>query len=314
MTKPAHDYDILGGEAEDVIDALPIPSGNFEIEDTVLGAVDILHTGPDMLHVLNEQPLVADYGTGQPAFGTEERDTGDDDILGDDLGTHEPDVGDRPLSEEYGIEIPQPNEPDDEVLEKRMLLNFGGDIPDATAEEQWDFGDEIPASSTEVYGLDDVEGDDILGSAVNTQDPGFQERLAKEAAAAAPLLIKDPFKSPAAREWDIATGPVQAPAGRIVTVTMTPQVLFRGEKVMATDDVDPAGTGTRIMQVAVGNKVQKAGGSNGTLTSMFSEVALANGIRFDTAHAWSNIKVTVSFVQACTFNLSIFGKAVLDSE
>ncbi len=81
---------------------------------------------------------------------------------------------------------------------------------------------------------------------------------------------------------------------------------------MATDSATPAGHGTRIVQIAVGQKIQKPGGHRGTLTHFFSQNALANGILFDTAQPWANIAVTVSFVQAVTFNMSVFGKAITD--
>jgi hypothetical protein len=338
MTHPAHkfndDYDILGGDSEDVLDALPIPPGNYDIFDesevanvsTVVealpgafaeqteilgGAVDEVYTGPNMLEQLDDES--DDDILGGEADGY--------DVLGDDDDDPEPDDG-KQYSEDYGIEIPSAGG-DPSVLENRRLLNFGGDLPDAAA-PQWDFGDEIPAASTEVYGdgEDSIEGDglegddtdDILGdAAIDTHDPAFQEYLAREVAAAAPLILeKDQFAGAQAREFDFGFGPVWAPAGRETTIKVSPQCLFRGEKILATDTHSTPGTGTRIIQVAVGQKIQKPGGRNGTLTRFFSETALTNGIKFDTAHPWSEIAVTVSFVQECTFDMSVFGRAIIE--
>lgn len=315
MTKPAHahedDYDILGGDAEDVVDALPIPSGQHEIVDDVLGAEDdivehrpVLNFGGDLLDAVDEW----DFGDEIPASSTE--------VYGEDAPPVEDGLEPGPVSGDFGIPIPPVEPPDPTIIENRPVLNYGGDIPDAV-EEQWDFGDEIPAASTEVYGDDDVgdglEPDDILsGAAVDTHDPAVRGYLEKQIAAAAPLVNKDLFKGRNVKEWDLSFGPAWAPAGRRTTITETPQCLFRAEKIMATDSGSTPGLGTRIIQVAVGQKIQKPGGVNGTLTQFFSESALANGIRFDTAQAWSAIAVTVSFVEACTFNLSVFGKAILE--
>ena len=41
-------------------------------------------------------------------------------------------------------------------------------------------------------------------------------------------------------------------------------------------------------------------------------VTFGNGIKFDTAQQWSDIAVTVSFIQECTFDMTVLGRAVID--
>ena len=141
--------------------------------------------------------------------------------------------------------------------------------------------------------------------------PAFNDFIDKRIAAQLPKLLERPSLEGDLRQLSIDFGPVWAPAGFRTTIKISPQVLFRGEKIAATDTSASPGSGTRILSVAIGQKIQKAGGDNGTLTSMFAATALANGITFDTAHKWAQIAVTVSFVQSCTFDMSIFGSAVL---
>lgn len=113
------------------------------------------------------------------------------------------------------------------------------------------------------------------------------------------------------REWQLDYGPLWGPAGLVTVITVTPQCYFRGEKIMATDSYSTPGYGTRILSVAVGQKIQRAGNDQGTLTAMLNSSSLADAVLHDTAHKWSNISVTVSFVQTCTFDMTIFGRAVL---
>lgn len=109
------------------------------------------------------------------------------------------------------------------------------------------------------------------------------------------------------RDWDISFGPVSGASGAVVTVTASPQVWFRGEKVMATDTGTPPGTGTRIMQLLVGQRIQRPTASGSSLVAFFGPMALGNGIRWDPCEPAQTISITVSFVQACTFEMSVFG-------
>lgn len=140
-------------------------------------------------------------------------------------------------------------------------------------------------------------------------DSAFEDTLNERAALNVPLARKEPVKLQQ-REFALDTGPVFGPAGASTVVTLTPQCYFRAHKIMATDTGSPAGSATRITMVNVGQKVQRMG-AGGTLTSFFAANALGNGVDFDTDHPWSQIQITVSFVQTCTFEMTLFGEAVI---
>ena len=114
-----------------------------------------------------------------------------------------------------------------------------------------------------------------------------------------------------AREWQVDFGPVFGAAGTTTTITIAPQCLFQGEKLIATDTSSPPGNGTRVGTILVGQRLQRPVGSGYTLTAMFAPNALGNGVRWDTCEKALTISVQVSFVVACTFDMSVFGKAVL---
>lgn len=156
-----------------------------------------------------------------------------------------------------------------------------------------------------------VAGDDaahILGELVK-RSPAFAAYASKRLAASRPMLSKTPLNK--ARDWQIDFGPVYGLAGSSTTITVNPQVLFRGEKVMATDSGATRGYGTRIAAIFVGQKSQRPANSGSTLTAMFAQNALGNGIKWDTCEKALSISVTINFQESCTFDMTVFGKAVL---
>jgi hypothetical protein len=149
---------------------------------------------------------------------------------------------------------------------------------------------------------------EILGELVQ-KSPAFAQYAQKRVAASRPITHKIPLQK--ARDWQIDFGPVSGAAGTTTTITIAPQCLFRGEKVMATDSYTSAGYGTRISTILIGQKLQRPAGSGSTLTAFFANNSLGNGIKWDTCEKALSISVTVSFVQSCTFDMTVFGKAVL---
>lgn len=149
---------------------------------------------------------------------------------------------------------------------------------------------------------------EILGELMQ-KSPAFKQYAERRAAASRPMLTKTPNNK--ARDWQIDFGPVSGAAGTTTTITQNPQVLFRGEKIMATDSSATAGFGTRIGSIFVGQKLQRPAGAGATLTAFFANNALGNGIRWDTCEKALSIAITVSFISTCTFDLTVFGKAVL---
>jgi len=156
-----------------------------------------------------------------------------------------------------------------------------------------------------------VAGDaaaEILGELVK-RSPAFAQYASKRLAASRPMLAKTPLNK--ARDWQVDFGPVYGLAGTSTVVIVNPQVLFRGEKVMATDTSTTPGLGTRIAAIFVGQKSQRPANSGSTLTAFFANNALGNGIKWDTCEKALSISITIQFIAACTFDMTVFGKAVL---
>jgi hypothetical protein len=150
----------------------------------------------------------------------------------------------------------------------------------------------------------------VLGDLVQ-KSRAFAKYAQQRIAASKPVLRNEkPLIK--ARDWQVDFGPAWAPAGYTTTIRSILQVPFRGEKVFATDSWSPPGTGTRIMQVMVGQREQRAGnGGNATLTAFYANNSLGNGIKWDTCQRALSINVTVSFMQSCTFDMIVFGRAIL---
>ncbi len=110
-------------------------------------------------------------------------------------------------------------------------------------------------------------------------------------------------------DWQIDFGPAFGLAGTSMVLTATPQTDFRGEKVMATDSSPNPGRGTRVAQLLVGNKPQRPLSNGSTLAQFFGPEALGNGVRWDVCPKGLTISITIDFVDSCTVDISVFGKA-----
>lgn len=119
--------------------------------------------------------------------------------------------------------------------------------------------------------------------------------------------------APKTRDYNFDFGFVWGNAGFVTTITIRPQCRFRVEKMMATDTHTQPGFGTSIIQVAIGQKIQRPGNAaRGSLSTFFAQTALADGISLDTAHPWEAIALTISFIQDCTFHGALFGTAEVE--
>lgn len=148
--------------------------------------------------------------------------------------------------------------------------------------------------------------------ALMEKSPAFRQYIAARVAETAGATISHVPPPQKARDWQIDFGPASAPAGYRTTITIQPQCLFRGDKITATDTSSRPGYGTRVVQVLVGQRVQRpASGQHATLTAFFAVNALGNGVRWDTCERRMSISVTVSFIEACTFEMAVFGKCVV---
>lgn len=129
------------------------------------------------------------------------------------------------------------------------------------------------------------------------------------------LAVAEPPPKPAPKTRGLGFdfGFVWGNAGFTTTITIRPQCRFRVEKMMATDTHSSPGFGTSIIQVAIGQKIQRPGNAaRGSLSTFFAQTALADGIKLDTAHPWEAIALTISFIQDCTFHGALFGTAEIE--
>ena len=151
---------------------------------------------------------------------------------------------------------------------------------------------------------------ELLGE-MAAKSPALNNYLQQRVANASVALRQRPINR--WRDWYVTFGPVSGTASTITTVTKSPQVHFRGEKVMATDDggSKSAGYNTRVGVIQIGQQNQSPVGSDSTLTYFFANGSLGNGVKWDTCEKALSISVTVSFVTTSTFEMTVFGKAAL---
>lgn len=188
-----------------------------------------------------------------------------------------------------------------------MAIGYDAEWPELVGEMTRGGTPNFDTLSPILGGLDPQSAFQVLGE-VMQKSPQFAAYINQRAAASRPMLAKIPMQR--ARDWQIDFGPVSGAAGTTTTLTNNPQCLFRGEKVMATDTATTAGMGTLIQTILIGQRLQRPTGAGGTLTLFFSQQALGNGIRWDTCKEALTIAVTVSFIQAVTFFMTVFGKTL----
>lgn len=156
----------------------------------------------------------------------------------------------------------------------------------------------------------------VLGELME-KSPALKSYIEKRIASSRPVLHRLPVQK--ARDWQIDLPATYGTAGSATTVTVNPQCLFRGEKIMATDTAlpggpttaVPAGYGTTVGTILIGNRLQRPAGSGATLTAFFANNALGNGVKWDTCEKALSIAITVNFINSCTFYMTVYGKAVL---
>jgi hypothetical protein len=158
-------------------------------------------------------------------------------------------------------------------------------------------------------------GADVLDNLAK-KSPAFKSYLERKAAANATVIRKQPRLQ--AQDWQVDFGPVPGYAGTIITVSVQPQCIFRCEKIFATDDYgnyldtpqpNLNGRGTRVGQILIGQRNQRPA-TTFTLSSFFSITSLGNGVKLNTCKEALTISAQVSFIQTCTFDMTMFGKAI----
>lgn len=149
---------------------------------------------------------------------------------------------------------------------------------------------------------------EVLGELFN-KNPAFKAQFAKRLANSRPAIQKVPPVK--ARDWAMPFT-VYGTIGQSSTVTGTPQCLFRPEKLIVNEiGASTNGFGTTITQMLVGQKNQLPTTTGGLTSAAFLSTALGNGIKFDTCQPALTITFQISFLQTCTWQGVLFGKAVL---
>ena len=160
-------------------------------------------------------------------------------------------------------------------------------------------------------GGDMVSGDyDVLGEVFASASPAAKQAIAARIARSRPVVRNvAPVK---ARDWAIPFTTYGA-AATTVTISVQPQCLFRAEKLIVAElgGGNPTGLNTTITAMLVGQKNQLPATGGGISSLSFANGALGNGIKFDTCQPALSISFTVSFLTACTWQGTLFGKAVL---
>lgn len=109
--------------------------------------------------------------------------------------------------------------------------------------------------------------------------------------------------------WDFSLGPVNGVPGQIVELKQQMQCRFKVEKVKAFDTATPAGTGTRIVSFIVGQQIQRPSVTDTASSVFFAGNSIGNNVRWDVCEPGMIIAVTIQFVQACQFDMCLFGFA-----
>ena len=304
--------------------------GDDEPGETQIGAVDESFDGSDALTILDNSEAAPNFGVGTPDGGAPK------------FGTHAPNYGVSDEEDDQPFVAPEPlygegdysvgaddsdDLTDDEKNDQRELDHMANAVfrdLDMVLDDESDYGDDEPGETQ--IGADrdprEILGSDLLAIAIAAQESGFETQLPQPSQAVydselaqytkrriaqtIPIITKEPVRE--MRDWQLDFGGF-APAGTIMNVYATPQVMFRGENIIATDSA--GGSATRVMMISVGQRSQRMNGGNGTLTTFYNQNALGNGSLWDTCQPALTIAVTVSFIQDSTFDMTVFGKCVL---
>ena len=147
------------------------------------------------------------------------------------------------------------------------------------------------------------------------QSPGLQNALAARIARAQPVLER--VAPTAWRKWQTGIGPVTISAAGTATVTITPQCLFRVEK-MYLNDSSANGTGASggyasyVTGVTIGQLNQMPNNTKIPVW-VFGPGLLGNGIEWDTCQGAYSMTLTFYSDIAATISGGLFGQSVKNS-
>ncbi len=120
---------------------------------------------------------------------------------------------------------------------------------------------------------------------------------------------KEPPPPFSTRDWDFPIGPISGKAGERKEIIIEPQSPFMVEKIMATDTGD--GLHTALMQILIGDRLQRPATNDGTLTLFYKQNTLGNGIRTDWCRLGQKMVIQIKFLQDATYEGCLWGKAAI---
>ena len=163
----------------------------------------------------------------------------------------------------------------------------------------------------------DAEAYALLGMAVAEKNPAAlaiaQRRIAQNRVLVRHKPMDESF------DYNVDFGPVtgtyQATVGSVSTLSFIPQRHFQALKSMAVDTTQlgtngEGGYGTSITNIFMGADFQKVANTGGTLTAFYAQSALGNGIKYRVCKAGLTMSVTVQWLAASTFFMSMFGRTL----
>lgn len=111
------------------------------------------------------------------------------------------------------------------------------------------------------------------------------------------------------KEYPMGLGQDAVPAGATVTVTVSPQIQFKGDRIMVPSNI---GESFDVLDIRVGKTSQLPTSEQPIDAIAFSEVSQGACVDMDTAPANSNVSMTVRNKSgvAVDFRAVIFGVAV----
>lgn len=189
--------------------------------------------------------------------------------------------------------------------------------------DQYEVGNDVVGEITRGgrRGPDQVGGaaglDEIIGAMLNPgtvrNDPTLRNAIVQQIARSKPVLKRS---SPTQwRKWSTGIGPVHIAAGGTGTFTISPQCLFRVEKMYLTDINDAgvgAGYASSVTGITVGQQNQLP--NNTSMPSWtFGPGLLGNGVEWDTCQGAYTMTITFSATYRCTITGALFGQAVKGS-
>jgi len=112
------------------------------------------------------------------------------------------------------------------------------------------------------------------------------------------------------RRWIVGLEKLMGTANTVHTIHAQPQVLWKGKKIVATDDSDDPGSGTEIVGIFIGNRPVTNAWAAAIPVSEFAYNKINNDLLFPTCDPALYVTIQVRFLKDCNFYCAIHGKAL----